>query len=641
LQHHQAGNWQQAELLYRQVIHSDSSHADAYHLLGVLATQVGRYDQAIACIRQATALNPFNALYHCNLGAAHEAVGQLEEAVAQYGQALQLKPDYAEAHCNLGNALSSQAKLDEAIEHYRQALRLRVDLVEAHNGLGNALSSQGCLDEAMAHFQQALRLRPDSFEVHNNVANTLLRQGKVDDAIIHYRKTLRIRPDSPEAHNNLGNTLVEQRNIDQALSCYHEALRLRPDFAEARNSLGIAQQQQDRFKEAIASFQEALRLKPNYPAAFTNLGNVYRDLGRLDEALASFEEALRLDPGCAEIHHNRALIWLLQGNWSKGWPEFEWRWQTKDFPRYAIDRPRWDGSSLEGRTLLVLAEQGLGDTLQFIRYMPVIQQDGSRITFACQAPLQCLLAICWRRESIVDQSEGLPEFDCYVPLASLPGILHSTPSTIPTDIPYLHADAELVERWKSTEHGVRCAEADVSSTPHSALRTSHFYIGIAWQGSRAYRNDRHRSIPLRHFTRLAEAPGVQLVSLQKGEGTEQLPTECGVRSGECEVHECFDSAFRTPLLDENTGAFMDTSALLRHLDLVITSDTVVAHLAGALGVPVWVALPFVPDWRWLLQREDSPWYPSMRLFRQTRLGDWDGVFERMAEELKKGVRGQE
>jgi len=624
LRHHQAGNLHEAERLYRQILQTDPRQADTHHLLGVLASQLGRHEEAIALIRQAVAMNPREAVYYSNLGTVHEALGDTAEAVASYRQALGLQPDYADAHNNLGNALSSQAKLEEAVTHYHHALRIRPDFAEARNGLGNALLSQGKSEEAVAQLQQVLRARPTSYEVHNNLGNALLSQGKLEEAVTFYHQALRIRPESPEAHNNLGNALLEQGKSDQAVACYRHALRLRPNFAETCNSLGIALQLQDKLDEAIGCFMDALRLKPSFAAAWTNLANLRRDQGRFDEALAGFEQALRHDPGRAEIHHNRALLWLLLGNWSQGWPEFEWRWQTKDFPRYAFRQPRWDGSPLAGRTILLVAEQGLGDTLQFIRYVPLIQQRGGRVILLCQAPLQRLLVDCWGRAQVVAQGAPLPEFDVYAPLVSLPGILGTSPTNVPTDVPYLHADAKLVEHWKSrkSEVGSRKSE-EMHLTSDFRLPTSDFLVGIAWQGKPTYRHDRQRSIPLKHFARLAEVPGVQLISLQKGPGAEQL----SALAGQIPVLDVGTH------LDEASGAFMDTAAIMKNLDLVISSDTAIGHLAGALSVPVWVALPVAPDWRWLLQREDSPWYPTMRLFRQARYGDWDEVFQRMAKAL--------
>jgi hypothetical protein len=325
------------------------------------------------------------------------------------------------------------------------------------------------------------------------------------------------------------------------------------------------------------------------------------------------------------------MLWLLRGNWTAGWPEYQWRLRTKAFARFGLDQHRWDGAPLAGRTVLVRAEQGLGDTLQFIRYLPFVQQASGRVTFLCQAPLLRLLKGAAGIDWLMAEGCTSSPFDVQAPLLDLPGLFHTTPSSVPASIPYLHADADLFEHWRgelreSAEFNVRSARSeDVASTSHFPLRTSHLLIGIAWQGSPTYYFDRQRSIPLTHFARFSELEGVKLISLQKGPGLEQLQYPKAP----------FPVLDLSNCLDTVAGPFMDTAALMLNLDLVITSDSAIAHLAGALGIPVWVALPRVPDWRWLLEREDTPWYPTMRLFRQKRYGHWEDVFDDMIEEMRR------
>jgi hypothetical protein len=329
--------------------------------------------------------------------------------------------------------------------------------------------------------------------------------------------------------------------------------------------------------------------------------------------LACYDQALTQEPSHGDRHFNRALLQLLTGNWIEGWPEYEWRWQSKGFPRCSFREPRWDGSPLAGRTLLVLAEQGLGDTIQFIRYALILpnRHDVKVIVRSPRALLKLLTNVLGQI-LLVPEGDPLPAFDCYVPLLSLPGMLGTTPSDVSAAVPYLGALPQLVAQWRQ-----RLLTFD---NRHS---TSDFLVGIAWQGSPAFPSDRLRSVPLKCFAPLAGIKGIRLISLQKGPGGPEYLSRS--------VPEQLTN------LDEASGPFMDTAAIMAHLDLVICSDTAVAHLAGALGVPVWLALPTVPDWRWLLQREDSPWYPTMRLFRQTRYGCWEDVFESIAAELQKVV----
>jgi Flp pilus assembly protein TadD len=488
-----------------------------------------------------------------------------------------------------------------------------VDVADVHNNLAAAALRQGKFEEAVWHCQQALQWRPDFAEAHHNLATALIRRGRIELALNHCKEALRLRPDHPAVHNNFASVLLQQGKVEEAVACCREALRLRPDYPEALNNLGNALAIQDNLDEAAAQYQRALELKPEFAEARTNLGNVRKYEGRFDEALVCYDQALAQEPSHGDRHFNRALLQLLTGNWSEGWPEYEWRWQSKGFPRYSFREPRWDGSPLAERTLLVHTEQGLGDTIQFIRYALILQnRHEGKVIVRCQPALVKLLTSVVGRSLLVPEGTRLPPLDCYVPLLSLPGILGTTPSDVSAAVPYLGALQQLVAQWRQ-----RLLTFDIR---HS---TSDFLVGIAWQGSAAFPGDRLRSIPLKCFAPVESIKGIRLISLQKDNGNpEYLSTS---------VPECL------PNLDEASGPFMDTAAIMVHLDLVICSDTAVAHLAGALGVPVWLALPAVPDWRWLLQREDSPWYPTMRIFRQTRSGHWEEVFERIAAELQRVV----
>jgi tetratricopeptide (TPR) repeat protein len=561
LHFHRTGNLLQAEQLYRQVLQTDEAHADSYHMLGVLASQMGRHDVGIASIRHALTLNSTAADYHSNLGLALQAQGQIDDAVTQYVEALRIRPSFPEAHTCLANALHQQGKLDEAVAHCREALRLR-------------------------------------------------------------RKY-------PPALVNLGNALLDQGKVEEAVDCFQQALGVDPELAEAHSNLGSALTRQDKLQEAVASYREALRQKPNYAGAHYNLGTVFQMQGQLNDALASYEQALRSDGQFADAHFNRALLWLLQGNWAAGWAEYEWRWAQHKFARRNFAQPLWDGGDLGGRSILLHAEQGLGDTIQFMRYVPLVKPHNGHVILECPPALTPLLRGYHRCDQLVAHGAALPAFDVQAPLLSLPGIFRTTLETIPATVPYLHANTGLVEKWRQKMCDLRGSMCDVKKTPSDIEpRTSNvehaFRVGIAWQGAPGFRHDDRRSIALTQFAPLARVEGIQLVSLQKGAGVDQLRALAGL----------FPVSVLSDSLDEAAGAFMDTAAVMRNLDLVVSSDTAIAHLAGALGVPVWVALPLVPDWRWLLERPDSPWYPTMRLFRQNCYGDWHSVFENMANELR-------
>jgi tetratricopeptide (TPR) repeat protein len=570
----QSGRLMQAEEVCRHVLRSDPAHAPALHLLGVLAHQVGRHNEAISWIRQAIASNPDNAEFHYNLGVAQQFHGRIEDSVVSYRQALELEPNRAEAHNNLGYALLMLGRLDEALVSVEQALRLKPDLADAHNNLGKVHQDMGRFEQAADSYRRAVDAQPSSTLFLGNLANALTALGKPEEAVPYYRRAVRLQPDEAIFLSNLGNALTLTGRPDEAEAFCRQALRLKPDFADAYHNLGIALSAQGEVEQALALNAQAIRLNPDHVGA-----------------------------------RNCQAMWRLQmGDFARGWEEYEWRWKKADVPPRAFPQTLWDGSPLEGRTILIHAEQGLGDTLQFIRYAPLVKRLGATVIVECQPVLCGLLAGCHGIDHLVARGSPLPPFDVHVPLLSLPRLFGTVLDTVPAEVPYLFADAQLVERWRG----------ELSGAP--GVR-----VGIAWQGNPRFPANCMRSIPLTHFAPLAQVDGVRLFSLQKGAGREQLRA----------VARYLPVVDLGDRLDDATGGFMDTAAVMKNLDLVITSDTATAHLAGALGVPVWVALALGADWRYLWRREDSPWYPTMRLFRQTRLGDWDGVFERITAVLRE------
>ena len=400
-------------------------------------------------------------------------------------------------------------------------------------------------------------------------------QGKLVEAVTSYRQALRFGPQSVEARGNLGMTLTNLGQLQEAEDHCRQALRCDPDAAKWHSSLGTALAWQGRVHEGAG-------LPGRISAAATRLrGSPFQ-------------------PG---------TFMAVRGDFDRGWPEYEWRRHQPGFRRRPFTQPLWDGSDLGGRTILLHAEQGLGDTLQFIRFAALVKQRGGRVIAECQSSLLCLLAGAAGIDELVARGAALPTFDVQALCSALPGIFHASRTAVPAQVPYLDVDVQLVERWRLQR---------VDGPEPSKL------IGIAWQGSPTYRGDRHRSMPLRHFEKLARVKGVQLVSLQKGPGTEQL-------RGLANPFPVLDLEDR---LGEDAQSLANIAAIMKNLDLVICCDTAICHLAGALAVPVWVALTVAPDWRWLLHGESSDWYPTMRLFRQTRYGEWQDVFDRMASALR-------
>jgi Flp pilus assembly protein TadD len=429
------------------------------------------------------------------------------------------------------------------------------------------------------------------------------RAGNPRQAEILYRQVLEVDPGLAHVHNNLGIALKKQGQLDRAVASYERALMLRPSYPLAHHNLGIALMELDRLEEAEDSLRAAIRLKPDYAEACTHLGIVLLKRGKAPEATAYCEEALRLRPDYPEGRRNMGMLRLMLGDLERGWPEYESRWECGGIDPPAVPGPWWDGSPLSGRTILLFAEQGIGDTLQFVRFAPLVGARGGRVSLLCAPALVKLLTSCEYFERVFPNDSQIPPFDVHAPLMSLPAVLKTSLATLPADVPYIHVSDESRQYWQRELAGI-----------------SAFKIGISWQGNSKNPIDRRRSIALEEFAPLANVPGVVLFSLQKGEGTEQLE------------RVAFAVTDRCGALD-----LADTAAVIQNLDLVISIDSALAHLAGALAVPVWVALSPWSDFRWLLEREDSPWYPTARLFREERAGGWQPVFERMAAELRKIV----
>ncbi len=583
---------------------------DAHNNLGNLLRNRGRHDEAIACFREALSLRPNYPEAHNNLAIALRAQGKHDEAIANYQRALALRPTYAEAHNNMGFALSHRGKPDAAILCFQQAVRLKSNYFEAYHNLGNTLSDQGRFDEAVAAYNEAIRIRPDEARVLKCLAITLSRQDKFDQAIATFQRAVKLRPDFADAWNDLGITLARQSKHSQAIDAYREAIKFRPDYPEAFNNMGNALRSLGRFDESLDCYKKAIALRPNYADAHNNLGIAFSEIGQFDEAVSSYTRCLELRPSHVDAHMNRALTWLRKGDYAQGWAEYEWRWKKRSLTNRPLIQPQWNGFPLEGRTILLITEQGFGDVMQFIRYMPILKAQGARVIFECPEKLIKLVSKCPGIDVLIPQGAPIPHYDVYAPLLTIPGLVGTSLERIPNRVPYLHPEPELVEKWRKEVSGF-----------------DGFKVGINWQGNTKYAGDFHRSIPLKFFEPLGRVPGVRLFSLQKNEGVEQLQQI----AGKFEVTE-FGSR-----LDVDTGPFMETAALMTCLDLFITSDTAVAHLAGALGVPVWMALSTTPDWRWLSKREDNPWYPTMRIFRQQKFMDWTPVFDRIAIELRKLV----
>src|SRR5579883_912096 len=602
----------EAELLYREAIKLDPTSHDAHGNLGVALAQQRKLPNAEAAFRLAIRLNPALVVMYVNLATCLLQQNRLPETEEWARQAIQLDPTNAEAHYLLGCSLEDRKRHEPAETAFREAVRLNPRHADAQFRLGRVLSRREKPKEAETALREAVKLKPINAAAWSTLGILLETQDRAAEAIECARKALELEPKSADLHNCLGVALAKGEKFTEAIAAYREAIRLKPKMASAWSNLGNALRSSGQVEEAEKSLREALRLFPDYPEAHNNIAIALVQLGRDDEALKHYDEALRLRPEYPEARMNRSLIWLASGDFARGWPEYEWRFKVRPMKNGGPPGPRWKGESIEGKTLLLTAEQGLGDSVQFIRYAPLAKERGARVVFDCPEVLASLIATCPGVDQVFSRNKPPgPVYNFHIPLLSLPGIFGVPPDAAIPQVPYLTPDPARVEHWRN----------ELAAVP--GLR-----VGIAWQGSTIHKGDKLRSVHLTRFAPLAAVPGVSLCSIQKGTGWEQLADQSAASMS------VIDLGTRTKI------EMMDTAALMMNLDLIVAVDTAVVHVTGALGRPVWVAVPFAADWRWLRRGETTAWYPTMRLFRQTTHGDWDGVFNRIADELTAAARAK-
>jgi tetratricopeptide (TPR) repeat protein len=604
---HRDGRLDDAERGYRATLDSNPVHVDALHLLGVLRHQQGQHAEAAALVRRAVNLRPEDAALQLNLGNALKALGQIDDAIEQFRNALTLAPSFPMAHYNLGNAYASVGRHEDAADAFEKSLRLQPDDASSHNNLGNALHALGRHTEAIASFQRALELRPGHAGALNNLGMSLNALERADEAIPRFQAALAAEPRFVAAHFNLANTLDALGRHAEAVASFQAALALQPNLPPTIFGLGNALAALGRHAQALPYLERAVGLDPQFSLAWLSLGTAHQALGAHAAAVRAFDQALRLRPDLASAHMNRALAWLALRDFARGLPEYEWRLQTTAQPVIQT-LPRWHGEPIEQRTLLVHAEQGFGDTLQFVRFVPLASQRAARVVLEVQPPLLPLLAPAaqaWR-VTLIAQGAPRPAADLQCPLLSLPLALGTTYDTIPARTPYLSAPPAYSRKWRGSLGG------------HAKRK-----IGIAWSG-RIQQNET-RSMPLAALAPLFALEGIDWIVLQPDLSAEERAA--------LDAHPRAASIHR---LDKRIGDFADTAAIIERLDAVVSIDTSIAHLAGALKKPLWLMLPFAADWRWFVGETRTPWYPGATLLRQPQPGAWDDVVEAVANELRRG-----
>jgi Flp pilus assembly protein TadD len=504
-------------------------------------------------------------------------------------------------------ALHQNGNLSAAEQLYLRLLAAEHDHPDALHLLGLLRHQQGRNSEALALIDAAVARKPGWVEALSNRGTILAKLKRPRESLASYDGAIAVNPDQAELHYGRANALRNVGRNDEAVASYDRALALKPDYAHAHHNRANALRDLNRHAEALTSYDNAIAADANYAGAWNGRGVCLQHLGRQGEAIASYDRAIAIAPQLAEAHHNRGLACLLTGDFPAGWPECEWRWESPQFVKHNFTCPAWQGSEpLSGRKILLHAEQGFGDTIMFIRYVPRVVAMGARVALALPPPLIPLFSGIEGVEWILAPGESMPEPDLHCALMSLPLAFNTSLATVPAEVPYVAPAPDLVEKWTRT------------LGPAKRLR-----VGLAWSGNPGHLNDRNRSIALEKFAPIVGQSAVEFIALQPD-----------VRPHDMEVLR------RHPHIRHFGQDFANGAAIISLLDLVISVDTAWAHLAGAMAKPAWIPLPALPDWRWLLEREDSPWYPTARLFRQTSPGRWNDVIARMARELRSVISDQ-
>ena len=613
---HRDGRLADAERDYCAAIEADPVHTDALHLLGVLRHQQGRHEEAADLVGRAVALRPDDAGLQLNLGNALKALGRLDGAIERFRNALTLAPEFPLAHYNLGNAYAQAGRHEDAAHAFERSLRLQPNDASTYNNLGNALHALGRSEEAIAAFSRALSLRPGHAGAHNNLGMALAALGRTDQAIEHFRAALAAEPRYVAAYFNLGNTLDALGRHEEAVAAFEAVLRLQAAFPPALLGLGNALAALGRHADAIARFERAVGLDPQLALAWLGLGNAHHALGAHEAALRAFDQALRLRPDLASAQLNRALTLLTLGDFARGLPAYESRLAiataAADVPAAARPAlPRWHGEPIGEQTLWIEAEQGFGDTLQFLRFVPLARERVGRIVLTVQRELATLvepLAKAWR-VTLAVAGETRPQADRHCPLLSLPLALGMRLDTLPAARRYLEVPAAYRRRWRGSLGG------------HAKVK-----IGLAWAGR--IQAQENRAMPVAALAPLFALAGIDWLVLQPNLSEEDKRA--------LDAHARSASIHR---FDTRIGDFADTAAIVDRLDAVVSIDTSIAHLAGALGKPLWLMLPFAADWRWFTHSDCSPWYPSAQLVRQPSPGQWDRVVETVAHAIAREFLG--
>lgn len=572
----QIGNLTKAHEILESCLKIGPQNFDVLHLLAVVCASQSKHHEALAYYKAAAVIKPRNESVLSNWGASLNAVGQNEEALAVFKKALEISPDASEIWYNAANTLCDLDRCEDALFYYTKSIEFDHRNFQAYGNYGKALFDLRRYSESLPYFDNALLINPSFL-----------------DSLI-----------------NKGEALRALNRFDEAITCYDKALSLQPNYHQAWSNKGVTLHDLDRFDEAIACYDKSLSLQPNYYQAWSNKGMAFHEIGRYEEAVACYDKALSLQSGYHEASWNKSLSLLLQGNFKEGFSLYESRWHSKKASEIVGKRdfqePAWLGvEALNGKTILLYGEQGLGDFIQFCRYVKLVANLGATVILEAPKPLASLLRNLEGVSQLVVRGENLPAFDYQCPLLSLPLALETVISSVPADIPYLAVPQNKVTEW-SYKLGVKKKKR----------------VGLVWSSMSKFADDSKRSLSLVEFCKALPSDGYEYICLQK------------------ELKDCdkkfFEDYKNIKFFGDELVDFSDTAALIQNLDLVISTCTSVPHLSGALGKATWILLSYTPDWRWLLGGKISPWYPSMKLYRQEALGDWGNILNEVKADLERG-----
>ena len=583
---HQAGKLRQAELVCQQILQIHPWNVNTLHLLGVIAYQVENFEIAGDLIGQAIEVEPNQSSFFFSLGLVLKKQGKLAEAVNAYYKVLEIDPNNADAYNNLGNILGSSGKLEEAVDTYRKALEIN----------------------------------PNDIKIYNNLSLALKRQGKLAEAIDTYHKVLEIDSTDVGTYRNLGMVLAEQGELEEAINAYCKALEIDSTDAGTHNNFGIILKEQGKLEEAIDAYCKALEIAPGYADAYNNLGNVLQLQGNFEEAMVVYQKALEINSQFSEAHKNLGMLLLLTGEFEHGWKKYEWRWECHDFPSENRNFPQsaWDGTNLSGKSILVWTEQGIGDEIMFANMLDTLSQMEVKIIAECEERLVPLFQRSFPKIQFVSR-EPKPNpilldknIDYQVPIGSLAQWLRTDESQFPNKGPYLSASSEKVSQLRDK---------------YEELTNDKLLVGISWK-SINHGIKKEKSTILENWTPILSQPDCFFVNLQYGD----IKQEIGEYRSATGILIYMDQEIN-PLTNLD-----DFAAQISALDLIISISNTTVHMSGALGKEVWTLLPYIPDWRWMLEREDTPWYPTMKLFRQNQINDWSNVFQQVSLALKLHIK---